>query len=162
MSAGEPEAGWVAIARHGRAIATVRAFVEVSGAERVAVVLDTGEEEAVLLECVPGEPLELTVGEDAYIIPPDATASLTPLDVEAPPAPPGSAVEVDLDSDQILAPVGVLPGLAEGVMSLARALGGRTIAAVDFATREPERPMTIAARDGEGVLVAVGDTQFEL
>jgi hypothetical protein len=162
VSSDEPDRGWVAIARHVQAIATVRAFAEESGAERVAVVLDAGGGEAVLLECLPGEALELTVGEDAYVIPPDATAAVVPLAVDIPRSPPATAVEVDVELEQILAPIGVLPALADGVMSLARALGGRTIAAADFPTREPERPMTIAARDGEGVVVAVGDTQFEL
>ena len=162
MSVDEPDPGWEAIAHHGRAIATVRVFAEESGAERVAVVLDAGGGQAVLLECLPGEALELTVGDDAFVIPRDATASVTPHPVVIPPAPPASSIEIDLDADRILAPVGVLPALADGVMSLARALGGRTIATADFPTREPGFPMTIAARAGEGVVVAVGDAQFEL
>jgi hypothetical protein len=162
VSAGDPDPAWAAIARHGRAIATVRRFAEESGAERVAVALDTGAEEPVLLEVEPGEPLELTAGEHAFVIPVEATGGLEPFPLEIPRAAPATAVEVDLDADRILAPVGVLPALADGVMSLARALGGRTIATADFPTRAPEQPMTIAARDGEGVVVAVGETQFEL
>jgi hypothetical protein len=159
---GGGDAGWETVARHGRAIATVRAFAEGSGAQRVAVALDAGEDRAVLLELVPGGPLELTVGEDAYVVPADATAGLAPFAVDIPQSPPASAVEVDLALDRILAPLGVLDALADGVLALARVLGGRTIAAADFATREPEQPMTLAARDGEAVVVAVGDAHFEL
>lgn len=157
-----PDPDWGAPARHAVAIATVRAFCEASGAERVAVVLDTGAGEAVILECLPGAPLELTAGDETFTIPPDATEGIVPLPVEAPLAPPGSAIDVDVDAGEVHAPIGVLPSLADGLLALARALGGRTVAAADFATREPGRPLTLAAREGEGVMVAVGDQHFEL
>ncbi len=162
METSSGAAGWDAPARHAVAIATVRAFTEASGAERVAVVLDTGSAEAVMLECLPGAPLGLSAGEETFAIPPDATEGIAPLPVKAPLAPPGSAIEVDAERGEIHAPIGVLPSLAAGLLALARALGGRTVAAADFATREPGRPLTLAAREGEGVMVAVGDQQFEL
>ncbi len=155
-------ADWGAPARHGVAIATVRAFTEASGAERVAVALDTGTGDAVLLDCLPGAPLELTAGQETFSVPPDATEGIEPLPVQAPLAPPGSAIVLDAEAGEVHAPIGVLPSLADGLLALARALGGRTVASADFATREPGRPLTLAARKGERVVVAVGDRHFEL
>lgn len=148
------------MARHGVAVATVRAYTEASGAERVAVLLDEGGEDGTMLECRPGSPLVLTTRGASYAIPPEATASLTPLAVAPPRAAPGTAVQIDLDAGEVLAPIGVVPSLADGVLALARALGGRSVASADFPTRDPAQPLTIAARDGEGVVVAVGDQHF--
>lgn len=160
-SADEPD--WASIARHGRAIATVCAFSEGSGAERVAVVLDPGGgAESVLLECVTGLPLEVTAGAATYLVPAEATAGIAPFDLDIPRAPPGTAMELDLEAQRVLAPVGAVSALADGVLALAQALGGRTVVAADFATSDAERPLTIAARDGEGVVLAAGDQQFEL
>ena len=52
--------------------------------------------------------------------------------------------------------------LAEVVLALARTGGGRSVATVDFSTRDPELPLTIAAREGEPVVLAIGDRQFRL
>lgn len=162
MTESSDGADWAAPARHAVAIATVRAFAEASGAERVAVLLDPGAGEPVMLECVPGAPLELTAGDERFSIPPDATEDIEPLPVKAPLAPPGSAIDIDAEAGEVHAPIGVVPSLAEGLLALARALGGRTVASADFATREPGRPLTLAAREGESVIVAVGEKHFEL
>ncbi|HEX8103704.1 MAG TPA: hypothetical protein VF533_13895 [Solirubrobacteraceae bacterium] len=159
----EDEPDWASIARHGRAIATVCAFLEGSGAERVAVVLDPGGgAESVLLESLPGVPVEVTAAGATYLVPAEATSSITAYELDVPRAPPGTAMELDLDQQRVLAPVGVIAALADAVLALARELGGRTVASADFATNDPERPLTIAARAGEGVVLAAGDQQFEL
>ena len=48
------------------------------------------------------------------------------------------------------------------MLALARAFGGRTVASADFATRDPAVPLTIAAREGEPVLLALAGRHFEL
>ena len=48
------------------------------------------------------------------------------------------------------------------MLGLARAFGGRSVATVDFATRDPELPVTIAAREGERLVLAAGDRRFVL
>jgi hypothetical protein len=48
------------------------------------------------------------------------------------------------------------------VLALARAFGGRSVATADFATRDPSVPVTIAAREGEPVVVAAADRRFVL
>jgi hypothetical protein len=48
------------------------------------------------------------------------------------------------------------------VLALAAAFGGRSVASVDFPTRQPDLPLTIAAREGDPVIVAAGEQRFEL
>ena len=157
MSDGVPDLEPYAVA-----IATVRRFAEDSGAARITVLLDRGEQDPAVLECAAGLPLALSLGDDEYAIAPAATAGVDPLPVEVPRAAPGTAVEVDPETGAVTAPLGVLPALAEGLLDLARALGGRTVASGEFPTRDPSHPLTLAARDGDPVVVAVGDEQFEL
>lgn len=142
--------------RHGRALATIRAYAEASGAERVAVLLDAGGE-AVVVECEPGGALDVIVGEERVIAETQAVA----IDLEVRRAPPATAIELDLVQGEILAPVGVVAALADGILALAVALGGRTVASADFPTRDPELALTVAAREGEGVVFAAGDEQFD-
>ena len=63
---------------------------------------------------------------------------------------------------ELAAPIGAIANLAEAVLGLARAFGGRSVASAEFATHDPELPMTIVARQGEPLLLAVGDGRFEL
>ena len=158
----DPNTAWQDLARHDVAIATVRMFAEQSHAVRVAVLLDRGDgQRPALIECEPGEPLMISEGEDTFIVPDEALRGVTPLAVEPPPAVPASALEVDPTSDEVRGPIGAVQALAGAVRELARALGGRTVATADFATRSGE-PVTIAAREGEPVLLGLGDHQFAL
>jgi hypothetical protein len=52
--------------------------------------------------------------------------------------------------------------LADSVLALARAFGGLTVATAEFATSDPELPITFAAREGEPVVLGAGDAQYEL
>lgn len=140
----------------------MRAFGEDSGAERVAVLLDGGDAPA-LVEWLPGAPVEVTVREVVHEVPAEAVAGVASSAVAVRRAPPGTAIELDVEGERILAPVGVVAALADGVLALALALGGgRTVATADFPTSDPERPLTLAAREGEGVVAAMGEVQFAL
>jgi hypothetical protein len=56
----------------------------------------------------------------------------------------------------------VVAHLARAVLALAALFGGRSVATADFATRNPELPITIAAREGEPLVLAAGDRRFVL
>ena len=45
-------------------------------------------------------------------------------------------------------------------MALAAAFGGRSVATAEFATREPETPLALAARPGERVVAQIGAETF--
>jgi hypothetical protein len=139
------------------AVATVRAFAERSGAERVVLLLDEGPGAPTLIELT-GAGLEVIA--DGRPVPEPAGAPPAPLpEIRRPPA---SALAVDGELGELEAPIGTVVHLAEVVLALARAGGGRSVATVDFPTRDPELPLTIAAREGEPVVLAIGDRQFLL
>lgn len=153
---------WEVVARYDSVLATLQVFAERSLATRVAVLLDAGDGvSATLLECEPGEPLSITEGEQTYLVPPEALLGVSPLPMLPPRPVPASAIEIDAEQGQVAAPVGAVSALGLAVLELARALGGRSVATADFATRDGD-PVTIAARVGEPLVLAVGEHQFEL
>jgi len=156
----DPHTEWGALARHDVVVATVREFTELSGAERVAVLLDEGDGvTAALFECEPGAPLMLTEDDETYLIPVDA-ASETKALIMRPLRPiPSTAITVDPEDGQVVAPVGAVASLGLAVLELARVLGGRTVATADFATATGV-PLTIAARDGEPLVMEIDGHQF--
>jgi hypothetical protein len=151
-----------ALARHAEAIATVRAFAERSRAERVVLLVDIGSGEAAIIECDRDGAVQLTEAGRTWEVPAGApvTAAARPLpDIR--PVPP-TALFLDPDSGELEAPLGAFANLAGGVLGLARAFGGLSVATADFATRDPRSPLTIAAREGEPLVVATRDLRFTL
>lgn len=140
-------------------VATVRDFAERSAAQRVVALMDRGDDRpATMLEWLEGS-LELV--EDGLPAPlPDEPAAPLPLGDLRPP--PASAVHVHAEAAELHAPVGAIGHLAEALLDLAAALGGRSVATAEWPTADPELPLTLAARPGEPVIVALGDDHFEL
>lgn len=149
------------LARHAVAIATVREFSQRSGAHRVILLLDRGDGPATMLELVHGEPLELTEDAVTYAVDP-AAAEVAPLPLPELRPAPATALAVDPVAGEVAAPLGVLANLGEGLLGLAAAFGGLSVATADFPTRDAEHTLTIAARPGEPLVLAVGDQQFAL
>jgi hypothetical protein len=152
-----------ALARHGEAVATVRAFARQAGALRVVLLVDSGDgSAATMLDCGADGALELAENESRWSVPAGTpvTAPARPLPELRPP--PSSALAIDPDSGEIEAPLGVVTNLARAVLGLATAFGGRSVATADFPTRDPEMPITIAAREGEPFVLAAGDRRFVL
>src|SRR4051794_41703658 len=73
---------------------------------------------------------------------------------------PASALTVDPDSGELAAPLGVLAALASALVALAGAFGGRSVATAQFATREPDQPLMLAARPGGPGVAQVGGEKF--
>ena len=152
-----------ALARHAEAIATVRAFAERSGAQRVVLLVDPGDgTTATMLDCGPQGSLELTDGDETFEIPAATPVTARPRAFPDLRPPPPTALAVDPDSGELEAPLGVIANLAQAVLGLATAFGGRSVATADFATRDPRLPITIAAREGEPLVLAAGDRRFVL
>jgi hypothetical protein len=142
------------------ALATVAAFADGSGAERVVVLLDAGPEAPpLMLERTEEGALEITDGESTRRVPPPATP---PLPLPALRPVPASALSADPETGELAAPLGSVQLLAESVLGLARAFGGRSVATATFATRDPEVPVTVAAREGEPVVLDLAGRQFTL
>ena len=152
-----------ALANHAEAVATVRAFAARSAAERVVLLVDRGDDQqAVMLEYVDDGTIELTDGGRTWTIAASTTTAAEPRPLPEVRPAPASAIHADPATGELAAPLGVVNNLSAGVLGLARAFGGRSVASADFATRDPELPITIAAREGEPLLLAVGDGRFVL
>lgn len=140
-------------------VATARDFAERAQASRVVLLVDRGDDRpATMLEWDEGS-LEL-VEDGVPGVPPDDPDLPLPLGDLRPP--PASAVHVHAEAGELHAPVGAIGHLADALLDLAAALGGRSVATAEWTTADPEQPLTLAARAGEPVIVALGDDQFEL
>jgi len=150
-----------AVARHADAVATVRAFAQRSGALRVVLLIDSGEGVVTMLDCASGA-LELTEAGHSVTIPAGTPVAAAPRPLPDLRPPPPTALAIDPETGELEAPLGAVANLGRAVLGLARAFGGRSVATADFATRDPELPVTIAARDGERLVLAAGDRRFVL
>ena len=143
-----------------RIVVTLRAFVHAAGALSATLLLDQGAEIPPLaVECPAVGPALLGEGEEVVQLDPDrlAAAPLPLPDVRALPA-----FEVDAMRAEIAAPLGGVERHARAVRELTRAFPGRSVLAVQFATTDVETPLTLAARTGEAMVLALGEEQFEL
>jgi hypothetical protein len=149
--------------RHAEAVATVRAFAERAGALRVVLLVDSGDgRTAAMIDCAADGSLELAEHDETRRVPASEAVTAAPRPLpELRPAPPTS-LTIDPETGELEAPLGAVTNLARGVLGLATAFGGRSVATADFATRDPELPITIAAREGEPLVLAAGDRRFEL
>jgi hypothetical protein len=151
-----------ALARNAEAIATVREFAARANALRVVLLVDRGQGPALMVERNTDGAVEVTEDGRAHSFPAEALIPAAPRALpDIRPAPP-SALHAEPATGQLAAPLGAVTHLGESVLALARAFGGRSVALADFATRDPELPITVVARDGEPLLLAMGDGRFEL
>jgi hypothetical protein len=142
------------------ALATVQDFAARAGAERVAVLLDTGAGAPLMLEALEDGSLHVTEGEATRPAAPDR--GVAPLQLHGVRAVPPSALSADPERGELAAPLGSVQLLADSVLTLARALGGRSVATATFATRDPATPLTVAAREGEPVVLDIAGRHFTL
>ena len=144
------------------AVATLLEFLHRSGALRVvALVRDEGGE-PVVVDCERFAPVEIERAGEVLRLEHDAALS-------APPAELGDvrqlpAFEVDPATGEVRGIVGGLAHLGDNVRALAEALGEENVAMAVYETSDEDAPMTLTARAGsaEPVVVAIGDSQFEL
>jgi hypothetical protein len=144
------------------AVATVRDFADRAGAERVVVLVDPGDSDAlpVVVERLEDGGLHVTRGDGSRESAPEArVAPLTLPDLRRVPA---SALSADPDTGEVAAPLGTVQLLADSVLALARALGGRSVATATFPTRDPDLPLTVAGRVGEPVVLDIAGRHFAL
>lgn len=135
-----------------RVAATLRALVAGTGAQAGTVVLDRGAGHPALVVDVDQEG---NVDTD----PPGPLPDGAPLPL--PPLRSVTPMRVDPGSGRIDSRLGELEHLATGVRALARLLPGRSVATARFATADDGPPLTIAARSGEALVIALGERQFQ-
>ncbi len=133
-----------------------------SGAQRVVLLLDRGDGEATMIDCDATHDTEVTEGDESAIIPAAEVVSIPPKSLPEIRPTPATAIMIDVVTGELHAPLGTVEHLADSVLALARAFGGLTVATAEFATSDPDVPITLAAREGEPVVLGAGDAQYEL
>jgi hypothetical protein len=151
-----------ALARHGEAVATAREFALRTDALRVVLLIDRGDETPLMVDADADGEVEVTDGETVATIPPDAHPAEAPLPLPDVRAIPATAIAVDVATGELHAPLGAIERLAQALTTLAHTLGDRSVATAELATSDPETPITLAAREGEPAILAVGDEEFRL
>jgi hypothetical protein len=147
--------------RYAVALATLEDFAARTGADRVVALLDRGDEAPpVLVERLEDGALQVT--EDADPVAAAADPGVVPHPLGDLRAVPASAMSADPETGELAAPLGSVQLLADSVLRLARSLGGRSVATATFATRDPAVPLTVAAREGEPVLLDIAGRHFTL
>ena len=150
-----------ALGRHAVALASVREVAARSGATRVVLLLDEGEAtEPTMVEWAEGGTFELTeAGVSEHVDPAVLSGVIPAVTPDVRPIPP-TALTVDPETGELAAPIGALAGVAGAIVALAAAFGGRSVATAELATRDPERPLALAARPGEPVVAQIGTQAF--
>jgi hypothetical protein len=145
------------------AVATVRAFAERARAERVVLLADPGDgSDATMLDCSADGDVEVTDGGRTWRVPASTVIDAPPRPFPDLRPPPPSALTIDPETGELEAPLGAIANLGSAVLGLASTFGGRSVATAEFATRHPGLPITIAAREGEPLVLAAGDRRFVL
>jgi len=143
------------------ALATLQDFAERTGAERVVALLDRGDDAPpVLVERLEDGALQVT--EDAEPVAAAVDPSVAPHPLGGLRTVPPTAMTADPETGELAAPLGSVQLLAESVLELARSFGGRSVATATFATRDPDLPLTVAAREGEPVVLDIAGRHFAL
>lgn len=135
--------------------ATLLFYVRASGALEASAVAEDG---ALVEVGASGSASVERIGGVSEPLDP-AAALAADLGVRVRALPP---VEVDAATGQVGAPLGGLQHMADGVRALARALGPAAVALVRFPTVDGVTDFAISAREGDGLVVVIGDDQYEM
>ena len=135
--------------------ATLLAYVRASGALGATAVVESGTVDVEADGSASLEPHESPLAE-----PLDAQTS-APLGI-------GLAVRalppfrVDAEAGEVTGAMGALEHLAEGVRAVAAALDEGSVVLVRFPVTDGETDFAVAARAGEGLVVVIGDDQYQM
>jgi hypothetical protein len=142
-------------------VETLRDVLHRSGALRVAVIVDFPEDAPALVDVARLSPIEVQVGERVLHLPHAIELDAEPLGrhIELRQLPP---FEVDPEAGEVVGTIGGLDMLADAMLELAALLGGRSVAMAQYATSRADAPLTVSARTGEPVVVALGEQEWEL
>jgi hypothetical protein len=139
-------------------VATLRDVLHRSGALRVVALL-RGDEPAVV-DVGRLLPVEVQTPERIVHLPHAIELDAEPLGfVEARQLPP---FEVDATTGEVVGAIGGLHYLADVALGLCDLLGDHSVAMLTVPTTTPELPLSVTARRGEPIVIAIGEDTFEL
>jgi hypothetical protein len=135
--------------------ATLRSYVSRTGALQAVAATEQG-----IVTCDAAGVVTVQEHPDAESIP-VAWRGTEPADlgIELRRLPP---LDADAVAGEVRGIIGGLEHVAEGVLALARVLGPPSVALAWMPTRDGETTLAISAREGEGLVVVIGDEQYEM
>jgi len=140
------------------AIALARELLHGSGALQVSVALDRAD--PALIECARLRAIVVRDADGEHELPHDAAAGIDlpalPLMRQLPPP------EADAESGTVAGVLGGLEMLGRAVRDIAGLLPGHSVVAAEFETTDPDVALGLAGREGEAVIVLLGEHDFEL
>ncbi|CAN5496493.1 hypothetical protein BH20ACT17_BH20ACT17_17590 [soil metagenome] len=140
------------------AVALARELLHGSGALLVSVALDRAE--PALIECPRLRAIVVRGADGERELAHDAAGSVDlpelPLMRQLPP------LEADAQTGIVAGVLGGLEMLGRAVREIAGLLPGRSVVAAEYETTDPDVPIGLAGRDGEPVIVLLGELEFEL
>jgi len=144
-----------------QAVGLAREFLHRSGALRVGLLVDRGEDrEPAVVECARLAPISVIEdGEQSEL---EHGAQLATAPPPLPEVRQIGGIEADPVAGTVAAPLGGVEMLGRALRGVAALLGGRSVAAADFETLDPDVQLGLAARGDEPLVALVGDEQFEL
>ncbi len=131
--------------RPERVAATLREWVAVTGSPWAVALVDGVEVSAY----ADGS----TEGAEA--------GDAAPLELVMPPPPGLEPFVVTPDTGEVSGPLGALEGAAESVRALAAAVGAPAVVLAALPTIDGT-PLAISAREGEPLVMTIGDDQYEM
>lgn len=143
-------------------VVLLRDFLHRSGALRVVALVERGPGAgAAVVDCGRFAPVEVDLGDRIVQLPHDLELGVIPGPL--PPIRRLPAFDVDAARGEVTGTIGGLAHLAESVVALAGALGGRNVAMAVWETTSADVPLTLTARAGlpDPVVVVLGDEEFE-
>ncbi len=136
-------------------VVALRDFLHRSGALRAVAAVNHA-----VVDCPRFAPVEIERDGRIVAIPHglklDAVAPTLPAFDQPPP------FEVDPEHGEVRAPLGNLEALGAAVRALAGSLSGNAVVVASFATTTPDLLLSVSAREGEPVVIALGEEIFEL
>lgn len=139
-------------------VETLRCFLHDSGAVRAVAVVDA--ETPGIVDVGRLAPIEVTTTAGMVHLPHaielDAEPLVRPRVHQLPP------FEVDPVEGTVIGTMGGVDMVADALRELAVTFGGESVAMAQFPTMTSDVQLTVSARQGEPVIVAIGDEQFEL
>lgn len=140
------------------AVALAREVLHRTGALNVSVALDRPE--PTIVECERLMPIIVRDADGERSLPHDAAT-----DVELPELPHMHQLppfQADPETGEVAGALGGLEHLARALREIATLLGARSVVAANYETDDPDSPLGIAGREGEPVVVLLGEQEFEL
>jgi hypothetical protein len=141
------------------AVVALRSFVHRCGALRAQAVVPGPSGTVGVVSCTRLGPIEVTLGGRTVELAHDVALDADEPDLRDLRALPPFAVSEE--RGEVTGMIGGVDMVADALFAIARALGPGAAVVAELDTTTPGLPLVLSARDGERLLVTLGEESFE-